>query len=260
MQKEKCLLRNFSESYCTPTNPLFIGLHGFTGKGGRVANAEIPRGYQGVLLADSPVRESQEPVYQKLERYVKTFSRQFGDVRAELINQGKSENEIRIKSLYLWSRPPGTGKTTTACALLNEYLLQHFVGSLKRNETPKQRPVYFLDVNLLQTKYNEFNRSGIPKEVAESAARDYYNMIKRAKYTDFVVMDDIGVRNPTDGFRGDLHSVIDYRTANHLPVVYTSNIPIKELPTVFGESRLYDRIRDMTQEIEFVGTSKRGKR
>src|SRR5690606_12953530 len=120
----------------------------------------------------------------------------------------------------------------------NEYLLRHYIGNLKRKRTPDQRPTYFLDVNKLQTKYNEFNRPRVPQDIAEVAARNYYNAIERAKHTEFVVCDDIGVRDATEGFRADLHSIIDHRVANRKPTVYTSNLPIAELPTVFGEQRL----------------------
>ena len=258
---ERCLFRHYDNpTLCSPLSPAYIGIHGMDGKGGRLANAGIPEDYRGLLLADSPAREGQAEVYEKLEAYTKSFTRQFPDVMAEVIAEGKSPNEARIKSLYLWSESPGTGKTTSAIALMGEYLLAHFIGSLKRKESPSQRPVYFLDANELQTKYNEFNRPRVPDDIAEPASRTYYNAIKYAKETPFVVIDDIGVRDSTDGFRADLHSVINHRTSGAMPTIYTSNIPIKELPEVFGEQRLADRVRDMCQAIHFEGTSKRGAR
>ena len=260
-QNKRCLFRHFDNpALCSPINPAYIALHGVDGNGGRQASANIPVDYIGVLLADSPVRESQAKNYELLEVYTKTFDRQFEDVQTKLRAQGKTDNEIRIKSLYLWSESPGTGKTTTAVALLNEYLLRNFIGNLKRKITPPQRPVYFLDANQLQTEYNTFNRPRVPEDIAEPASRRYYNAIEYGKYTEFVVIDDIGVRESTDGFRADLHSVINYRTTNALPTIYTSNIPIEELEEVFGEKRLADRVRDMCQPIHFAGESKRGRR
>jgi DNA replication protein DnaC len=261
MTNGKCLLRNLKgDALCSPMNPLYVGLHGMNGKGGRVGAAGIPRDYNGVLLADSPARESQEKMYEKLELYVKSFEKQFGDVQAELRDAGKSDDEIQIKSLYLWSESPGTGKTTTASALLNEWILRNYIGNLKRRITPMQRPGYFLDANALQTEYTTFNRPKVPDSIAEPAAQTYYRALERAKYTPFVVIDDVGTRDATEGFRSDLHSVINHRVTNELPTVYTSNLPIKELPEVFGEERLADRIKDMTQDFHFKGASKRGKR
>lgn len=261
MTQQTCLLRKVDEKMCAPRHPARIALEGYDGKGGRLANAAIPLEYRNYLLEDSPAKASQEKAYTSLAKYVASFEKQFADVQESLRLNGKSENEIRIKSLYLWSESPGTGKTTTASALLNEYLVVHFIGSLKRGEMPKQRPVYFLDVNALQTKYNEFNRPRVPEDIAEKASRIYYNAIEKAKNTDLVVLDDIGVRKGNnDGWRGDLHSVIDFRVANRKPTIYTSNIPIEGLPEVFDEERLADRVRDMTQEIHFAGESRRGKR
>lgn len=260
---KRCLFRHSAnpEALCSPLNPAYISLHGMDGNGGRQAQANVPADYRGVLLADSPAREGQAEVYEKLEAYAASFAKQFEDVQAEERAQGKTENEIRIKSLYLWSESPGTGKTTTAVALLNEFLLANFVGTLKRGENPPQRACYFLDANEMQTKYNEFNRPRVPEDIAAPAARTYYNSVKRAKEAPFAVIDDIGVRDSiSDGFRGDLHSVINHRTTNAMPTVYTSNIPIEELPEVFGEKRLADRVRDMCMPIHFSGKSKRGAR
>jgi DNA replication protein DnaC len=113
---------------------------------------------------------------------------------------------------------------------------------------------------LLQNEYNAFNRPRVPEDIAEPAARRYYKAIERSKSTDFVVVDDLAIRDVTDAFRADLHSVINHRVTNALPTVYTSNVPIKELSNVFGEERLADRVRDMTQDFHFEGESRRGKR
>lgn len=257
----KCLLRNLNGTdLCLPTNPLYIGLHGVNGKGGRVGVAGIPRDYDGVLLADSPAKESQAHIYAKLEAYVKSFDKHFDDVQAELREEGQTDDEIQIKSLYLWSESPGTGKTTTASALLNEWILRTYIGYLKRKQTPPQRLGYFLDANEIQREYNAFNRPKVPDEIAQPAATRYYNALQRGKLTPFVVVDDVGMRDATDGFRGDLHDVINHRVTNEMPTIYTSNIPIKELPDVFGEERLADRIGDMTLSMHFKGESKRGRR
>lgn len=258
---ERCLFRHYGNpALCEPLNPAYISLHGMDGKGGRVATSNVPEDYRGLLLADSPAREDLADVYTKLDAYARSLTKQFEDVRSELRAQGKTDNEIRIKSLYLWSESPGTGKTTSAIAIMNEYLVTHFIGSLKRKESPKQRPVYFLDANALQTEYNAFNRPRVPEDIAEPASRRYYDALEYAKYTEFVVVDDLATRSATEGFRSDLHSVINERVTNKRPTVYTSNVPIEQLEDVFGERRLVDRIRDMTMAIHFDGVSKRGAR
>ncbi|MCM3205673.1 DNA replication protein [Paenibacillus illinoisensis] len=236
---------------CTRLCGSYIAMHGFNGAGGRVGAANLPDEYRMVTIANSPARASQAAVYAKLDPYVATFARQF--------EEGPTE---RIKSLYLVSASPGTGKTTTAAAVTNEYITRHFIGSIQRNRQALDRPAYFLDVNAWQTLYNEFNRARVPDDVAEPAARQFYAQMQAAKTAPFVVLDDIGVREVTEGFRGDLHAIINHRATNGLITIYTSNVAIDELPQVFKEiePRLVDRIRDMCIVLPFVGESKRGLR
>lgn len=242
--KSECALAN-SQS-CNAHCGHFIGLHGITGAGGRSAASNLPLDYKLTTLSNSPVRGAQSLVYRKVDAYVKTFTRQF------------DESAERIKSVYLWSDSPGTGKTTTASAILNEWLIVHYIGSLQRNRQPLQQPAYFCDVNQLQTLYNEFNRPRVPDDVANIAARKYYHAIESAKKAPFVVLDDLGVRDSTDGFRADLHSIINHRTTEQKPTIYTSNLALVDLVDVFGEQRLVDRIRDQTFEFHFTGDSQRG--
>jgi DNA replication protein DnaC len=236
-----CTLANTPS--CVKLCPHLNALHS---SAGRHTNAGLPSEYALTTLQTSPVRAEQTKIYERLTKYVATFTRQF------------EAYDTTIKSVYLWSTAPGTGKSTTASALLNSYLTTHYIGSLQRGLTPATRPVFWLDVNEWQSIYNEFNRPRVPDHIAEPAAARYYRMLDYAKSAQFAVLDDVGVRDCTEGFRGDLHSVVNHRVTNSRPTVYTSNLPLAELPSVFGEQRLYDRIRDQTIEFLFEGTSKRG--
>lgn len=244
---ERCKLAGGAS--CNRQCSFFIALHGMSGKGGRVAAAGLPADYRLLTLKNSPARAGQPQIYQALEGYVDTFERQFEE---------ESEGN-RIKSMYLYSESPGTGKTTTAAALLNEFIMRHYYGCLARNRQADQQPAYFLDVNSHQELYTGFTRPGIPADVAERNSRPYYRQMEAAKTAPFAVLDDIGVRQASEGFRGDLHTIINYRCANGLPTIYTSNLPIDDMASVF-DRRLYDRMRDMCAVLHFEGESKRGKR
>jgi DNA replication protein DnaC len=236
----RCKLANTDA--CNRQCPHFIAMHGVSGRGGRVANANTPSDYRLLTVATSPARESQPKIYGMIEKYVATFERQF-DPQAD-----------RIKSLYLWSESPGTGKTTTAVAVLNEYLITHYLGSLRRNGQASQSPAVFLDCNAFQTDYNLATMTNDDSAMAAIKAT-----IKRAQTAPFAVLDDIGVRSASEAFRSYVHTIINYRTANALPTVFTSNLPIEDMRTVFDD-RLYDRMRDMCAVIHFDGESRRGRR
>lgn len=237
---------------CPPTCSHRISLQGLNGKGGRLASAGVPSEYRNVTLANSAARDDQSKAYEIIERYVSDFN----------------------GSLYLFSKATGTGKTTSASAVLNEFIIRNYLGSLKRGEQPLQQPAYFLSVNAWQTLYNSFSRKGIPQDVAEQYSRPYYAMMEQAKRAPFAVLDDIGVRSATEAFYGDILSIIDYRVTNGLPTVYTSNIPMinstppkdriealkpYDLYDVF-DTRLLDRVRYNCELVNFEGKSKRGKR
>lgn len=242
----ECILseyRNDKCANCTPYCPHRIAMMGLDGNGGRVSSAGLPKDYRDVTLANSPVRASQPDIYALLDEYVKTFGR-----------------EGRIKSLYMWSDSPGTGKTTSASAVLNNWIAHDYLSSLKAGKHPRQQPAYFLDVNAWQELYTGFTRPNIPQDIAEKNSRPYYDQMEKAKRAPFAVLDDIGVRGKaSDGFRGDLHTVINHRTSNGMPTIFTSNLTIKEMAKVFDD-RLYDRIRDQAGVIHFKGGSKRGRR
>lgn len=233
---------------CNAICPSYVACHGADGLGGRIGAAGVPAEYRRLTLANSPARETQAAAYKIAEAYVGTFMRQFDTAPTE-----------RIKSLYLFSHEPGTGKTTTAAALINEYIIRHYIGSLQRNGQPLERPAFFLDVNAWQTDFNAFNRPRVPDHIAEPAASRYYHMQSAASSAPFAVLDDIGVRDASEAFRADLHAIINARVTEGLPTVYTSNIPITELTRVF-DRRLADRVRDMCGVVPFVGESKRGQK
>ncbi|TMZ43386.1 DNA replication protein, partial [Klebsiella pneumoniae] len=181
--------------------------------------------YRYLTLQNSPVRKGQEQIYRTLDKYAETFKRQFED------------DGERIKSLYLWSANPGTGKTSSAAALLNAWLVEHYLGSLKRNRQALQQPAYFLDVNELQTKYNLATMTSDEKELDEVK-----RTMRRCMDVPFLVMDDCGIRSASESFKSIVHAIINARTTGNKPTVFTSNLPIEDMAKVF-DARLYDRIR-----------------
>jgi DNA replication protein DnaC len=236
----RCKIANSAQ--CNKTCGHYISLHGLSSNGGRLANASAPADYKLLTLANSPARANQAQVYATIEKYVATFERMF-DPEAP-----------RIKSLYLVSESPGTGKTTTAIAVMNEWIIASYLGAKKRGIQVPLVPAVFLDTNSFQTDYNLATMTN-----DDAAMVKIKSTILRVQAAPFAVLDDIGLRSASEAFRSYVHAIVNYRTANGLPTVFTSNLPIEEMAVVF-DARLYDRMRDMCAVLHFSGESRRGKR
>lgn len=242
--RKLCILSDYREdrcAYCTGLCSHRISMHGLDGKGGRTAYAGIPSEYRYVTVKSSPVRVNQEKVYGMLDAYISTFKRH--------INGGE-----RAKSLYLWSGSPGTGKTTTAAALINAWISSEYLSYIQSGNQPQSTSAVFLDVNEFQTRYNLATMTKDDEGIANIGAE-----IKRTQQANFAVLDDIGIRESTPAFKSYIHAIINHRTVSGLPTIYTSNLPIEDMARVFDE-RLYDRIRDQCAIIPFLGESQRGRR
>lgn len=246
-----CILQDYRQDKCAGCDGLCqhrIIVEGLTGSGGLVESAGIPKKYAGTTVQSTEVRKDKPELYSFVDKYVESLK--------EYVQGKREENDIP-KSLYLYSNAAGTGKTTTAIAILNAYISIRYLTSLTKGNQPEHKTAYFLDVNELQTLYNEFNRPRVPEHIAEVASEEYYRRMRKAQESELVVMDDIGVRSPTEGFVGDLHTIINYRMKEDGITIYTSNIPMSDMRTMFTE-RFYDRVRDNTIELTFTGESFRG--
>lgn len=242
---QNCLLDGYKRGGCASCQTHCshrISLEGLNGKGGRIAAAKVPSEYRGITLKNSPAREEQSKIYGMLAGYVATFERQF------------DEGADRLRNLYIWSESPGTGKSTSAIALLHEYIIVHYLGSLKRGIQPMQRPALFLDTNILQTDYNLATMANNDEDLAKVT-----ETMRKAMDVDFLVMDDVGIRSASESFKSIVHAIINARVTNGRATVFTSNLPIEEMAKVF-DARLADRMRDQCVVLHFDGKSKRGKR
>lgn len=242
--KNKCILdsrRKDGGASREALDPHTIALHGLNGEGGRVGAAGAPKDYRYLTLANSPARDGMEKLYGALDKYVETFSRQF------------DKDGERIKSFYLYSDSPGTGKTTTAVALMNEFIMSNYLGALRNGVAPPQMPAMFFDLNAVQRTYNIAVQSD-DKDTIRQVAQKF----EKAASVPFLVLDDVSIRSASESFTALLHDVVNHRATTSLPTIYTSNVSLDDLERTYG-ARVFDRVRDKCVEIKFSGGSRRGK-
>lgn len=131
----------------------------------------------------------------------------------------------------------GTGKTSLAAALMDEWAWHHCVVR------------YFTEREL----YREI-RSTWAKGAERTEEQVLRMLIHKA---DLLVIDDVGIGADTDGEKGHLYDVLDGRYGERQLTLICTNLSRKELAAYLG-TRLYDRLRDGGQWVSFNWESHRG--
>jgi DNA replication protein DnaC len=254
--ESKCVLSGVcklagDQAHCHNRCASYVSLHGASGTGGRIASANIPSDYALLSLRNSPVRSAQPSEYKALDAYVNTFKRAF------------EADSDAIKSVYIYSSTAGNGKTTTACALLNEWIMRNYIGAVRKGDQPIQQSGYFLEVNALQQLHKRMFSPG--SQAKKDEIGDEFNRrMDRAKSAPYLVVDDLAVRKYSESFMAEIYDLTNYRTSNVLPTVYTTNKTLEQLTELFliedPEGKVVNRIKDRCVIMEFTGGSKRGMR
>ena len=145
-------------------------------------------------------------------------------------------------NLYIFSKNPGNGKTSWAFRLARNYINKTWF------KKPLDPTVLFINVPkfLLELKSNISQKSEYIEHIM-SCVRD----------CDLVIWDDIGSKNGTEFEVSYLLSIIDDRLTSKKSNIYTSNLNREELHNLLGD-RVYSRVYNYSECIEFFGKDKRG--
>jgi DNA replication protein DnaC len=90
-----------------------------------------------------------------------------------------------------------------------------------------------------------------PEIAMSSNFRDSIEDVEKLKICDLLIIDDLGVERKTEYVQELMFSVIDYRNANKLPVIVTTNedVETKAQTNDLMEARIYGRLREMCISI-----------
>ena len=145
------------------------------------------------------------------------------------------------KNLYLWSNMTGNGKTAWSLRLLQAYLNSVWPKSdLKCRALFINVPKFFL---------------ALKDNISEKS--EYIAQIKaNVLDADLVIWDEVALKTLTQFEMENLLSLINNRLDCGKSNIYTSNISPNDLLNLVGD-RLYSRIINMSEVIEFKGADKR---
>ena len=76
---------------------------------------------------------------------------------------------------------------------------------------------------------------------------------------DLLVLDDLGIERQSEYVQEQVFNVVDSRYRAKLPLIVTTNLPLKELtsPASVGYGRIYDRLLEMCHPVKVEGESRR---
>ncbi len=140
------------------------------------------------------------------------------------------------KGLYLYSNTKGSGKTRMAISIGNALM-----------KVKKKGVKYTTTIDLLDEIKKTFDKDS---QVTES------ELIESIKKIDVLILDDVGVENPTPWVKSIFYSILDGRMDNNKITIFTSNMSMEELN---HDDRLKSRIEKMAIPMEFPEESIRSK-
>lgn len=209
----------------------YVLLHGMSGTLGLWNSRGIPNNYLWNFKDDLNLHDKQ--VQQRIFNYIDQLEKL-------VLDKGVG--------LYLFGGT-GTGKTTVATTILNEYTLFRTKKHLHGDKF-SHVPCKFLRLAELQNTYNSMYRgSNLTKDVA---ADKFANSKTSIKELELLVIDDIALRDTTEGFRNELYEIIDYRASNGKATIFTSNVDMDNLVDYVGE-RIASRVEGMCVPLYING-------
>jgi DNA replication protein DnaC len=243
--EHKCILADKckhagKQGICNITCYPYVVAHG-TEKGGFFSAANIPPKYKASFLHNLPIQSENPEAHAVAKAYV-------NDVLG-FVERGVG--------LFLYSVPnaqnklgTGTGKTTMATAIGNEYLKARIIQHVKGEKKITDQPTLFVRVAEFQNTYNKQFRGGFEEQ--ENAASKFSRMVERMKKAELLILDDISLRSATEALTNIIYEILDERYISEKPVILTSNFPIEKIGEILNP-QIQSRIEGMTEAIAFKG-------
>lgn len=179
-------------------------------------NANIPKALQTMTfdnfdLSYYPTNENPELGFvtdKSYLTYAKNAKKEAENFVHSVINKDNNIQGIMFQGQV------GSGKTHLSAAIANS-LLQN-----NQNVLFLVVPDFLDEIRMSYGNFGEFNEN---------------QLMKKAKNSNVLILDDLGNTNFSDWTKNKLFSLINYRVNNELPIIITTNLKIDELKDLLGE-------------------------
>ena len=145
------------------------------------------------------------------------------------------------KSLYIFGKNTGNGKSTSAVKLLQTYFDEIYYGNRFRTRG------LFISVPDFMSKL---------RQIIKYPDDDFNRLLQLIKEVDLVIWDEIAANNTKEYDIMTLLGLIEHRISNNKSNIYTSNCNQVEMNRILDD-RLYSRIWQLSVKIELKGIDKR---
>jgi DNA replication protein DnaC len=241
----KCLLadrcKKAGTEVCNITCYPYVLAHGVGEKGGFFGTSGIPPKYKNSFFKNLPFKDENPQAYAVAKAYI-----------SDVI--GFVERGV---GLFLYSVPnkenplgTGTGKTTMATAIGNEYLKARIIEHASGKRLIEVQPTLFVRVAEFQNLYNKQFRGTVEEQ--EEISSKFSSLVERMKEAELLILDDISLRSSTEALTNVIYEIIDDRYISGKPIIFTSNYPVQKIGEILSP-QVQSRIEGMTEQIAFVG-------
>lgn len=206
-----------------------------------MALSNIPKRYKKYTVGILPIKKDNPEAYRKIMKYSRDID--------EYILVGMSAYLFSDGNHCDTELGTGTGKTTSACAILHNFLAEYVWKITKEGKSMDVLPAYFVKCANFQNMFSVQYKN-------PDAMLEYQKCKNNMKTCMLLVLDDIAIRGCSEAFMSELYEVIDHRVSEELPIIYTSNIPREKVDEVL-DTRIQSRLYENCIPIEISGEDHR---
>lgn len=219
--KNRCGIVGSESSYCEAKKDMSLCFN----------NSCVPEKYKYKLIDNFNTDSDNEAVY---------------NIISNILSNLKNNDTSRYFNIFFTGGQYGTGKTFSACVLINEFITRNFMLYDSYNDI---EVAMYVDFSNLMEK--------IKQDINEHSD-NFKDYMKKIQTCHLLVIDDIGACRITDYVRDQTFLLINERYLNNKSTIICSNYSMDQLKneSMLG-GRIMSRLNENGMELQFTGRDRR---